>query len=135
MQFIFDSKTGKQTPNDPPAISPEPGHGPRHMVFSPDNKNLYVVNELSGHVTQYAVDSGKGTLTLIESTSSVPADAGLAWGTPQAPVGAAPTGACGAPQARPASTGTELMLSTRVNVPLPESIAYCMTCPESSFST
>jgi 6-phosphogluconolactonase len=61
------------------------------MVFSPDNKNLYVVNELSGYITQYAVDPGKGTLTLVESTSSVPADAGLAWGTPQAPVGAAPT--------------------------------------------
>jgi 6-phosphogluconolactonase len=90
LQFTFDSKTGKLTPNDPPAVSPEPGHGPRHMVFSPDNKNLYVLNELSGHVTQYAVDSGKGTLTLVESTSSVPADAGLAWGTPQAPVGAAP---------------------------------------------
>ena len=92
LQFTFDSKTGKLTPNDPAAVSPEPGHGPRHMVFSPDNKNLYVVNELSGHVTQYAVNSGKGTLTLVESTSSVPADAGLAWGTPQAPVGgAAPT--------------------------------------------
>jgi 6-phosphogluconolactonase len=36
LQFTFDSKTGKLTPNDPPAVSPEPG--PRHMV-SPDNKN------------------------------------------------------------------------------------------------
>ena len=62
LQFTFDSKTGKLTPNDPAAVSPEPGHGPRHMVFSPDNKNLYVVNELSGYVTQYAVDPGKGTL-------------------------------------------------------------------------
>jgi 6-phosphogluconolactonase len=97
LQFTFDSKTGKLTPNDPAAVSPEPGHGPRHMVFSPDNKNLYVVNELSGYVTQYAVDSGKGTLTLIESTSSVPADAGLAWGTPPPPVGAAPTPAAAAP--------------------------------------
>ena len=97
LQFTFDSKNGKLTPNDPAAVSAEPGHGPRHMVFSPDNKNLYVVNELSGHVTQYAVDSGKGTLTIIESTSSVPEDAGLAWGTPQAPVGAAPTPAAPAP--------------------------------------
>ena len=61
------------------------------MAFSPDDKNLYVLNELSGHVTQYAIDSGKGTLTLVDSISSVPADAGLAWGAPQAPVGAAPT--------------------------------------------
>src|ERR1700736_2743996 len=96
LQFTFDGKTGKLTPNEPAAVSPGAGHGPRHMAFSPDNKNLYVLNELSGHVTQFAVDSGKGTLTLVESISSVPADAGLVWGTPQAPVGAAPTPA-GAP--------------------------------------
>ena len=37
------------------------------MAFSPDNKNLYVLNELSGHVTQFAIDAGKGTLTEVES--------------------------------------------------------------------
>ena len=99
LQFIFDSKTGKLTANEPAAVSPEAGHGPRHMAFSPDNKNLYVLNELSGHVTQYAVDAGKGTLTLVESISSVPAEAGLVWGVPQAPAGAAPVpGAAAAPK-------------------------------------
>jgi 6-phosphogluconolactonase len=98
LQFTFDSKTGKLAPNDPAAVSPETGHGPRHMVFSPDNKNLYVLNELSGHVTQYAVDAGKGTLTLIESISSVPAEAGLAWGVPQAPIGATAAPAAAAPK-------------------------------------
>lgn len=96
LQFIFDSKTGKLTANEPAAVSPEAGHGPRHMAFSPDNKNLYVLNELSGHVTQYAVDTGKGTLTLVESISSVPGEAGLVWGAPQAPVGAAPAPAAAA---------------------------------------
>jgi len=91
LQFTFDSTTGKLTPNQPAAVSPEAGHGPRHMIFSPSGKNLYVLNELSGHVTQYAIDGGKGTLTLVESVSSVPKEAGLAWGTAQAPVGAAPT--------------------------------------------
>jgi 6-phosphogluconolactonase len=59
------------------------------MAFSSDNKNLYVLNELSGHVTRYAIDGAKGTLTLAESISSVPAEAGLAWGVPQAPAGTA----------------------------------------------
>jgi 6-phosphogluconolactonase len=90
LQFTFDSKTGKLTANEPPAVSPEAGHGPRHLTFSPDNKYLYVLNELSGHVTQYTIDPSKGTLTLVDSISSVPAEAGLAWGAPQAPVGAAP---------------------------------------------
>jgi 6-phosphogluconolactonase len=93
LQFTFDSNTGKLTPNEPPAISPDAGHGPRHMAFSPDNRNLYVLNELSGHVTQYAIDASKGTLTLVDSISSVPAEAGLAWGAPQAPVGASPAAA------------------------------------------
>jgi len=93
LQFTFDGTTGKLTPNEPPAVSPEAGHGPRHIVFAPDNKNLYVLNELSGHVTQYAIDAGKGSLTLVDSISSVPAEAGLAWGVPQAPVGAAPAAA------------------------------------------
>ena len=98
LQFIFDSKTGKLTANEPPAISPGAGHGPRHMAFSPDNTNLYVLNELSGHVTQYAIDADKGTLMLVDSISSVPAEAGLAWGTPQAAVGAAPAPAPAAPK-------------------------------------
>lgn len=90
LQFTFDSTTGKLTPNQPAAVSPDAGHGPRHMVFSPNNKSLYVLNELSGHVTQYAIDAGKGTLTLVDSVNSVPAEAGLAWGTAPAPVGASP---------------------------------------------
>ena len=98
LQFVFDGKTGKLTANEPAAVSPEAGHGPRHMAFSPDNKNLYVLNELSGHVTQYAVDAGKGTLTLVESISSVPAEAGLVWGAPQAPAGAAPVPAATVPK-------------------------------------
>ena len=98
LQFTFDSKTGKLTPNDPPAVSPAPGHGPRHIAFSPNDKYLYVLNELSGHVSQYAIDSGKGTLTLVDSISSVPAEAGLAWGAPQAPVSAAATPAASPPK-------------------------------------
>ena len=90
LQFTFDSANGKLTANAPAAVSPDPGHGPRHLAFSPDNKYLYVLNELSGHVTQYAIDPGKGTLTLVDSVSSVPAEAGLAWGAPQGPVGATP---------------------------------------------
>ena len=93
LQFTFDSKTGKLTPNDPPAVSPEPGHGPRHLAFSPDNKNLYVLNELSGHVTQYAIDPNKGTLTLVDTISSVPTEAGLVWGAPKGPVGGTPAAA------------------------------------------
>ena len=101
LQFTFDSKSGKLTANEPASVSPEAGHGPRHLAFSSDNKYLYVLNELSGHVTQYVIDASKVTLTLVDSVSSVPAEAGLAWGAPQAPVGAAPASASAAKDEKP----------------------------------
>ncbi len=89
LQFLFDAKTGKLTPNTPPAVNARPGDGPRHLVLAPDNKHLYVLNELTGNITQLAVDQAKGTLTEVESVRSVPADAGLVPGVPQAPAGTA----------------------------------------------
>jgi len=86
LQFLFDAKAGKLTPNDPPAIKARPGHGPRHLAFSPDNKYLYVLNELSGHVVQFAIDQASGTLTEVDSVGSVPPDAGLEPGIAQAPI-------------------------------------------------
>jgi 6-phosphogluconolactonase len=89
LQFVFDPGTGKLTPNDPPFVQARPDHGPRHLVLSPDDKHVYVLNELSGHVAQFALDPAKGTLTEVDSVASVPPEAGLAPGVPQAPVGAA----------------------------------------------
>jgi 6-phosphogluconolactonase len=81
LQFAFDATTGKLTPLDPPAVKPEPGHGPRHLAFSPDNKFLYVLNELYGI---------KGTLKLVDSVPSVPPELGMKWGQPQPPAGTTP---------------------------------------------
>jgi len=111
LQFTFDSKTGKLTANEPAAISPEAGHGPRHLAFSPDNKFLYVLNELSGHVTQYAINPGKGTLTLVDTISSVPPEAGLAWGLPQAPVGATPAPAAAPKDDKPKVWAADIQLT------------------------
>jgi 6-phosphogluconolactonase len=112
LQFAFDAKTGKLTPLDPPAVKPEPGHGPRHLAFSRDNKFLYVLNELSGHVTQYAIDGTKGTLKLTDSVPSVPPELGMKWGQPQAPVGAAPAPAAAPkPDEKPAIWAADLRLT------------------------
>jgi 6-phosphogluconolactonase len=89
LQFLFDAKTGKLTPNGPAAVTARPGDGPRHLVFSPGNEHLYVLNELTGNITQFAIDQKKGTLAEVASVASVPADAGLTPGRPQAPVGTA----------------------------------------------
>src|SRR5262245_32980621 len=96
LQFLFDSKTGKLTPNEPAAVPARPGDGPRHLVFAPDNRHLYVLNELTGHITQFSIDQAKGTLAEVDSVASVPPEAGLKPGVPQAPVGTAPP--AGAPK-------------------------------------
>lgn len=91
VQFRFDAATGKLTPNDPPAAKTAAGDGPRHPVLSPDDKHLYVLGELSGAIIHFAVDQEKGTLTLLDSTGTVPPEAGLVPGTPPgAPAGDKP---------------------------------------------
>jgi 6-phosphogluconolactonase len=99
LQFAFAADTGKLTPLAPPAANLEPGYGPRHMRFSPDNKFLYVLNELSGYVVQFAIDGANGTLKLIGSAPSVPPELGMKWGHPRAPTGAAPPPPAAAPNA------------------------------------
>lgn len=89
VQFRFDPATGALTPNDPPAFKTAAGEGPRHMIFSPDNKYLYVLHEMAGTVAQLAIDPKTGTLSAVDSVESVPPDSGLVRGKPQAPVTAA----------------------------------------------
>ena len=47
--------------------------GPRHLVFRPDGKFAYVVNELDSTVTAFAYDAARGRLTEIQSISTLPA--------------------------------------------------------------
>ncbi len=53
-----------------PAVATSPGAGPRHMRFHPSGKFLYVIEELSGHVSTYSYK--KGVLTAIQRVSSLP---------------------------------------------------------------
>lgn len=51
-----------------------PGSGPRHMVFHPNGRFAYVVNELTISVTAFGFNAEEGTLTPIETVSSLPED-------------------------------------------------------------
>ena len=42
--YRLDPSTAKLTPNDPPFVQQNPGMGPRHMAFTPDEKFAYVIN-------------------------------------------------------------------------------------------
>ncbi len=59
-QFLFNETTGVLTPNDPEAVYTKEGSGPRHFDFSPNNRFVYVSNEMDGIVYSYELDNGTG---------------------------------------------------------------------------
>jgi 6-phosphogluconolactonase len=72
--FRVDVATGKISPNDPPFAKVKAGSGPRHLVFAPDGKHVYVVSEMGEIVTTFAYDAARGALTAIDEVSALPAD-------------------------------------------------------------
>ncbi len=86
LQFVLNPETGMLEPNNPPEIATKPGFGPRHIIFSPDGKSVYVVTELTGHVIHYTLDPAKGTLSEVDSVASVPDNAGLSPGIAPPPL-------------------------------------------------
>jgi 6-phosphogluconolactonase len=74
MLYDLDTTKGKLTPHAVPALELKPGTGPRHMAFSPDGKNLYVVGELLSTVTAYHYDAAAATFQELETQPLLPAD-------------------------------------------------------------
>ena len=72
--FIYQFDPAKATlkPHDPPATKLAPGAGPRHFAFHPKGKFAYVINELDSTVTALAFDAAKGTLTKLQTISTLP---------------------------------------------------------------
>jgi len=91
-QFAFDAKSGRLSSNTPAVAQMQPMTGPRHFVTSADNRFLYVLSELLGTVTTFALDGKTGLLTEIGSASGLPPDTKLVPGAPRGGVGA-PTAA------------------------------------------
>lgn len=86
-QFVFDAQSGRLASNTPAVVLMQPGTGPRHFVLSDDNRFVYVLSELLGTVTTYALDSHSGLLTELSVASALPADTPLKPGAPRLPVG------------------------------------------------
>ena len=72
--YRFDSRRGTLTPNDPPFARLPPKWGPRHLAFHPGGRFVYVISELASQVTAFSYDPRAGTLTEIQSLSSLPPD-------------------------------------------------------------
>lgn len=52
----------------------KPASGPRHLAFHPNGKWLYSINEVGSTITALAFDAEQGSLTELETLSSLPAD-------------------------------------------------------------
>jgi len=82
-QFRFDGKTGRLTSNTPPLVQMKTGTGPRHLVFSSDNRFVYVLGELMATVTTFALDAKTGLLGEVSAVSILPPESKLQPGAPR----------------------------------------------------
>ncbi len=71
MIYAFDAITGKITPAKYPFAASEPGSGPRHFTFHPNNKYAYLVEEITGTVVAFKYTNG--TLKSLQRLSTLPA--------------------------------------------------------------
>jgi 6-phosphogluconolactonase len=71
-QFRFDEQTGRLTPNSPPKVVPDQSLGPRHFWFHPGKDIVYFSNEQGCSVTAYRFDASAGTLTAMQTVSTLP---------------------------------------------------------------
>jgi len=71
-QFAFNSKTGELTPGSPARLATPENTGPRHIVFHPRLDIAYVSNEQGGSVTAYRFDKPSGSLSAVQTVSTLP---------------------------------------------------------------
>jgi len=71
---------GRLTPNDPPMVKVRQGSGPRHLVFSPDNRQVFCLNELDCSIDSFDFSAESGQLTLKHSVNALPPEfSGKPW--------------------------------------------------------
>jgi len=71
--YRFDGATRVLTPAEPPFVALPPGSGPRHLVFHPNGRFLFLDTELTAELRSYRWDARQGHLELVQSLSPYPA--------------------------------------------------------------
>jgi 6-phosphogluconolactonase len=72
LSFRFDAVGATLTPNDPAAIKVAEKNGPRHFVFHPNGRSVYLVNELSAALLAFSYDAARGTWQQIQQSTALP---------------------------------------------------------------
>ena len=72
VQLKFDAQTGRLTPTVPLQVEPQTRLGPRHYCFHPTLPVVYFSNEQGCSVTAYRLDPATGTLTAMQTLTTLP---------------------------------------------------------------
>jgi 6-phosphogluconolactonase len=72
--YRLDPATATLEPNDPPFVRTSPGWGPRHLVFHPNGKWVYLVSEMGSRLTIFDYDAAGGILAARDTVSTLPKD-------------------------------------------------------------
>jgi 6-phosphogluconolactonase len=72
--YRVDAAKGTFTPNDPPFATVKAGYGPRHFTFGRGAKFAYAVCEMGSSVAVFSYDPAKGSLTPVQTLSTLPSD-------------------------------------------------------------
>ena len=72
LQFRFDEKAGHLAANSPERIGQPAGAGSRHLCLHPAEPFAYLCTENAGTVVGFSVDPARGTLTELETVSTLP---------------------------------------------------------------
>ena len=73
LQYRFDAQTGRLSPNTPHRVEQRDLIGPRHYIHHPSLDVVYFSNEQGCSVTAYRIDGANGTLSSMQTTSTLPA--------------------------------------------------------------
>ena len=72
LQFRFDANSGHLTANSPFRIEPAERLGPRHYCFHPTLNLVFFSNEQGCSVTGYRLDPATGTLSAVQTITTLP---------------------------------------------------------------
>lgn len=72
VQYRFDRLSGRLFANRRPWVQVSPGSGPRHLIFHPNGRNAYVINELKSTISAYEYDRDRGALKHYQTVSTIP---------------------------------------------------------------
>ncbi|HWW23232.1 MAG TPA: lactonase family protein [Edaphobacter sp.] len=70
--YRLDAATAKLTPHTPSEWKSAPGAGPRALIFHPNGKLAYCVNELDSTVSVLSWNAAQGTLETLQTASYLP---------------------------------------------------------------